>query len=101
MSNDEPTPPQAPRIIKSVNASPCGCRVTEYSDGAKLIAPCVPCGLNAAAESIHAACQQFAANMSNAAQALAAVATTIRNQQSAAIVNEAARNAAHNLRSVP
>lgn len=40
------------RIIKNVDAKPCGCRITEYSDGAKMIAPCVPCGLNAAATSL-------------------------------------------------
>lgn len=84
------------RIIKSTDRKPCGCVVTEYSDGAKQLGPCIPCGLFAAAQSIGQAASLF----SNAADALAAVATTIRNQQSVAIVEEAARNVAHKLRPV-
>jgi hypothetical protein len=80
------------RIIKNVDAKPCGCRITEYSDGAKMIAPCVPCGLNAAAESLHHAAQAFQ-GLAQAAQALAAVATTIRAQQQAPLLDHAARSA--------
>ena len=93
----QPEPAKKPaRIIKSTDRKPCGCVVTEYSDGAKQLGPCVPCGLFAAAQSMG----QAASVLGNAADALAAVATTIRNQQAASIINEAARSAAHNLRPV-
>jgi uncharacterized protein YoaH (UPF0181 family) len=98
---EEPKKADKPaRIIKNVDAKPCGCRITEYSDGAKMIAPCVPCGLNAVAESLHAAAQQFAMGMSQAAQALAAVATTIRAAHTDAALAHAARSAVHPLKPV-
>lgn len=92
MTNEESKgePAKSPaRIIKNVDAKPCGCRITEYSDGVKMIAPCVPCGLNAAAEAMHAAAQQFAGAMATAAQALAATATTIRQAHNQAAVEAA------------
>lgn len=94
---EEQKPPEKPaRVIKNVDHKPCGCRITEYSDGVKMIAPCVPCGLNAAAEALHAAGQNFAASLSNAAQALAAVATTIKVSQlpPSAALEDAVRKAA-------
>lgn len=93
MSQEEPK-----RLIKNIDAKPCGCRITEYSDNSKVIAPCVPCGLNAVAESIHIACQNFYSGMRQASQALAAVATTIRSAHNSAALEAAVK---HPLRPVP
>lgn len=94
MTEEQKAPEKPARIIKNVDNKPCGCRITEYSDGVKMIAPCIPCGLNAAAESLHAAAQQFAQGIAQAAQALAAVATTIKLAQHAPVLDAAARAAA-------
>lgn len=79
------------KIIKSVGDKPCGCRITEYSDGSKLYAPCVPCGLFAVADNLN----QSAVSQQQAAQALASVATRMQQMQTAAhadMVSRAAKN---------
>jgi hypothetical protein len=54
--------------VLNVEKHPCGCKVTEYSDKRKEIAPCVPCGLFSTAQALR-----------TASEALAAVATTIKD----------------------
>jgi len=71
------------RVVKNTGHKPCGCRMTEYADGTKEIAPCPPCGLFAAGEAL-----------GQASQALMAAASTLRAGQDAAMVNTAAKNAA-------
>lgn len=62
--------------------------MTEYSDGSKMLAPCQPCGLYASARSMANA----AYALGEAADALAAVATTLkgRNQVLTSAANLAA-----------
>jgi hypothetical protein len=71
------------RIVKNQGAKPCGCQMTEYSDGSKVIAPCPPCGLFAAGEAL-----------GQASQALMAAASTLRASQQAAMVDNAIKSAA-------
>jgi hypothetical protein len=74
--SDKPTP----KIVKSEGPRPCGCYVTEYADGTAQVSPCPPCGLMDAAR-----------NLGGAAQALAAVATRLRQESGQAAVAAAAR----------
>jgi len=70
------------RIVKNQGGKPCGCRMTEYSDGSKEIAPCPPCGLFAAGEAL-----------GQASQALMAAASTLRASASAAAMGDAVKAA--------
>lgn len=94
MTPNPPNPPPSP-VIKSESVQPCGCRVTEFGDGTKQLAPCVPCGLFAVAR----AASNAGAQLQQAADALAATATTMRNQLNM-IVTENAVKAASKLRPV-
>lgn len=49
------------RVVKNQEDRPCGCTVTEYSDGHKVYAPCVPCGLFAVADHLRTAGEALAA----------------------------------------
>jgi hypothetical protein len=94
---EEPKPPS--QLVKSIDRKPCGCSITEYSDGRKLIAPCVPCGLNASAQSLRNAAEA----MAQGADALSAVALTIRTAHHAAdagAIEAAVRKSASALRPV-
>ena len=82
------------KLVKSepptINYKPCGCSVTEFPEGRKLYAPCIPCGLMQAGSALVEAGNSWwrrrrALKMAGAA--LAAVATTINNavKQSAAV----------------
>ncbi len=70
MTNEAPKEPS--RLVVNQSEQPCGCVMTEYSDGARVLAPCVPCGLNAAAQTMAQAGQL----MMRTADALGAVAHT-------------------------
>lgn len=74
MTQEAPKEPS--RIVVNQTEQPCGCVLTEYTDG-KVLAPCVPCGLNAAA----GAAAQMANNMMQLANTLGAVAATFRKRQ--------------------
>lgn len=78
------TKPNEERVIKHQDRQPCGCVITEYADGSKMIAPCVPCGLAHTSRFL----AQAAAAIGQAAQALDATATTIRAQQSVATLKK-------------
>ncbi len=73
-------------LVKHVDRKLCGCSITEYSDGRKEIAPCVPCGLFTVSQ-----------NLAGAAEALAATATTLRKAGEQATLAAAVTN----LRRVP
>lgn len=94
MSEEQPKKPS--QIVVGREEKPCGCVVTEYSDKVKQLAPCVPCGLAAAAQSIH----QCAQALANAADAMLAVATTVRREQGAFEVARAAQKVAQGPRIV-
>jgi hypothetical protein len=68
---------------------PCGCVLTEYPDGRKLFAPCIPCGLFQAGASLIEAGGWWKRRkaLQRAGAALAAVATTINSaaNQAAAV----------------
>lgn len=80
--SDQPKKPE-PKLVKNQGTKPCGCSMTEFSDGTRQIAPCMPCGLFASGEA-----------MIQAAQALMAVATTLKASRDAAMVDNAVRGAA-------
>ena len=61
------------RVIKNQERKPCGCVYTEFADGSKQIAPCVPCGIEAVAH-----------HLGMASQAMAAVAMALRVAQAQA-----------------
>ena len=52
-----------------VTRKPCGCVTTTHASGKRVFAPCPPCGMFKVAEA-----------MQTAAQAMAAVATTLQKQ---------------------
>lgn len=66
----------------TIKREPCGCATTTLPDGRKLFAPCVPCGLMRAATELSRARRWWrrSSALENAAQALAAVASTIRRE---------------------
>lgn len=72
----------------------CGCRVVE-KDGRKLFMPCVPCGLFRAAQAISKARRWWrrGKHLEDAAQALAAVATTVQREQQRANLSKAVADA--------
>lgn len=67
--------------VPTTNYKKCGCSVTEYSDGRRLYAPCIPCGLFQAGASLIEAGGWWKRRkaLQRAGAALAAVATTINN----------------------
>jgi hypothetical protein len=70
------SPSEAPRIVVNQTEQPCGCVLTEYNDG-KVLAPCIPCGLNAAA----GAAAQAGNQLMQLANALGAIAATARKRR--------------------
>jgi hypothetical protein len=60
-------------VVAGIENKPCGCILTNYSDGARTLNPCPPCGLLDVAQSL-----------SRAAEALAAVSNRLRQEQSRA-----------------
>jgi hypothetical protein len=99
MIKPEEAKPQS-QIVKNIDRKPCGCAITEYGDGRKLISPCVPCGLNASAQSM----REAASALAQSADALSAVALTIRSAHQAAdadAIQNAVKKAVMPLRSVP
>lgn len=93
MTEEAPKTPPA-RIIKNTQRKPCGCVITEFSDGQGQLAPCVPCGLRASAHHLGAAAQA----MMQAGQAMAATAESIVREQQQAVLEQAAQAGAHRLR---
>jgi hypothetical protein len=79
--------------VPTVNRMKCGCAITQYADGRKLFAPCIPCGLFQAGAALIEAGGWWKRRkaLQRAGQALAAVATTI---------NKAAEEAGHVARAV-
>lgn len=69
----------SPAPAKNVERLPCGCQTQEFADGRKVFAPCVPCGLGRAAYALSSARRWWrrGRNLEHAAQALAAVASTL------------------------
>lgn len=66
--------------VPTKNYRPCGCAITEYSDGRKLYHPCIPCGLMQAGAALVEAGNSWwhrKKHLRMAGAALAAVATTI------------------------
>lgn len=95
MTEEAPkTPPT--RIIKNTQRKPCGCVITEFSDGQGQLAPCVPCGLQAMSHHLVQAAQA----MMQAGHALAATAESIRRAEAQAVLESAAQAGAHRLRPV-
>ena len=70
-------------LVTGQDKKPCGCTITTYSDKRQVVAPCVPCGLFAAAQ-----------NLAAAADAIGAVATTIRASHQASLIREVAKDTA-------
>ena len=69
---EEATPEQKPvaepePVITSQRRNPCGCHVTEYSNGLAQVQPCLPCGM-----------MMVAKHLRDAAQALVATAGVLR-----------------------
>ena len=66
-------------MIKKTDRKPCGCTLTEYDNGRKLFAPCIPCGLMRAGHALARAGTWWHRRQAlrEAGNALAAVATTI------------------------
>ena len=68
--------------VPTINYKKCGCSVTEFPEGRKLYAPCIPCGLMQAGAALVEAGNSWwrrGRAMKMAGSALAAVATTINN----------------------
>lgn len=74
----------SPNPIRKYDRKPCGCVVTEFEDGRKQYAPCIPCGLMRAGYALAQAGScwpwQRRRALLEAGNALAAVATTINAQ---------------------
>ena len=87
---EEEAPEQKPvgeqePVITSQKRNPCGCFVTEYSNGLAQVQPCLPCGM-----------MMVARHLRDAAQALVATAGVLRQNITLGEVNqmkEAARAA--------
>ena len=69
---------ESKRVVQKEEQKPCGCVITHFADGAGEISPCVPCGLMGVAQ-----------GMSQAADAMAAIATRLRREEQQAAMAQA------------
>lgn len=92
---------QPQRPVKDTKRNPCGCTLTEFEDGGRLYSPCPPCGMFQMAEELQDASRTLsrrwpfgrrrkaASHVQRAAMAMAAVATTLQQEQLQAIRQQA------------
>ena len=79
---EETKPDQGKKLVKKEGFKPCGCHVVEFADDTATVTPCPPCGL-----------MECARALGGAAQALAATAARIRQDQNQAQLAAAAARA--------
>lgn len=101
MTEDEKPRPDPDNTVKSVDRQPCGCVKTMFESGRGSYAPCPPCGLFQSAFHIRRAAismlgffglfrrRRVAGHLATAADAMAAVATTLQSEQRAALRRQA------------
>ena len=77
----EPPNNESEAIVSSEKQHPCGCIMTTMSNGRQILAPCPPCGIAEAAKSLR-----------NAADALLAVATTMKRSAASSALAQEIRN---------
>lgn len=101
-SGPQPQSAPPPRVIESEVDDPCGCHTIIYSDGMKALDPCVPHGLEGAAEALNQAgqlamqlanvgpvLQQFAQMLTHASRAIGATAGRLQQQMASVQVAKA------------